>query len=751
MKRWTAVLLLLSMLLPLLSCAAAAPEKSAVPAPEPSAPTEPEAPEEPPILSFVQQDHFYETKLSVELSAQEGWDVFYTMNGDDPVKNGTPYTGAILLRRNPAVSVTAYNIRAAAKNESGEWCPEIVHTYFIGEDIAERFGAMVVSLSVAQEDLYGETGIYDNYNERGDEWERFAYVEMFEPDGKRVISQGAGVRVHGVGSANKPVKSVRIYARSEYDEENNWFVYPFFDDYYAADGSPIIRSKRLVLRCCGSDLNSSFMRDTVAQQLAADAGYEFTERYRPCIVFLNGAYQSVAWIQEKYNDYLLRERYGAFDGTFEFVDSDTGRTDFSIEKNREFPELAALDLTDDANYAKVCEQIDVENYLFYYAINILLNNEDWPENNVVRFRYLPAEGESFREAPFDGKWRFIIHDVDFILGYSNVHRSRDCLLEVLDPDSLNHFSSTLDILPYSPLFAALMEREDCRLLFTRRIQMLANGPISSQSITKAINEKDAILRPELEYYFGGDAPYTRNRDFSYYEGQLTKMRTLISTLEKTVKHRIAMLWGYSGTYIMKYSANGSSGISIDGLPVYGSGSVKNYGEISIPLSPLLAPDERFVCWMVDGQRITEETVWTPIKEIGQKLNVEMVTEKTEPEKRLAIFAVSAAGDKDYVILYNPTADAISTEGCFLSDGGNTSALRNVTLAPGEKLTVYCRNASGADVPDEALRVDFSLKTGEKVVLTYGTELVEAVAVPELHPDGILEKDPETGKFREILY
>ena len=730
-------------------------EKNPEPTAEPAEPILPEPepePEEPPILSFVQQDFFYDGNLSVELEAQEGWEIFYTTDGNDPVTAGKPYSGAISLKTDSKKSVTAHNLRAAAKNGSGEWCPEVVHTYFLGENIKERFNMMVVSLSVAPDDLNGEKGIFKNYNESGSEWERDVYVEMFEPDGKRVISQAAGVRVHGAGSRSKQVKSLRLYARSEYDEKNNWFVYPFFDDYYAADGSPITRAKRLTLRCGGNDMNRAFMRDEVAQTLALNAGFEDAEHVCPCVVFLNGAYQSFYWIQENYNDYLMEERYGEFEGTFEFSDGDENRVDFSKEQNTEFPELAALDLTDDANYAKVCEQIDIENYLTYYAINILLNNEDWPQNNSVKYRYVPAEGESYGEAPFDGKWRFYTHDMDMVLGINGLHTTRESLDQVLDPTAVKHHSETLDLLPYSALFAKLTERKDCKEFFIRKAQMLMNGAMTQKSILAVVNSFNEIIEPEMKYYFGGDAPYTQKRDFDYYKNEVQKMRTTAMDLSSTLKHSISMQWQYIGTYTLQTVSNGTSAVCVDGLNLYGKNTVKNYAQISVPVYPTLAPGEQFAYWMVDGKKVTDETFWLPVVETnGTKVVVELVTEPVQAQARLAIKSFSAAGDSDYIVIYNPSSAAISTEGYFVSDGGKASTLQTVTLAPGEELKIFCKSYIGQDAPTGTVRTEFNLKAGEKVILGYQSDLVESVTVPDLHANGTMEKDLATGKFREILH
>ena len=105
--------------------------------------------------------------------------------------------------------------------------------------------------------------------------------------------------------------------------------------------------------------------------------------------------------------------------------------------------------------------MDVENYLDYMAYNIYLCNQDWPNNNVRCYRYFTTEGESYGEAPYDGRWRYLLHDIDYtygLYGQQEVLNSYDTLKQVLSSPGPRR----------SPLFAALMERADCREYFVRK-------------------------------------------------------------------------------------------------------------------------------------------------------------------------------------------------------------------------------------------------------------------------------------------
>ena len=76
-------------------------------------------------------------------------------------------------------------------------------------------GWPLISIVVDEEDLYDpERGIIPNYDKRGREWERRAYISYYE-DGKLLFETGAGFRLHG-DKSRLSARSFRLYFRNEY-------------------------------------------------------------------------------------------------------------------------------------------------------------------------------------------------------------------------------------------------------------------------------------------------------------------------------------------------------------------------------------------------------------------------------------------------------------------------------------------------------------------------------------------------------
>ena len=500
-------------------------------------------------LKLDQEVRFYneDTEISLTLSNpySENYRIYYTLDGTSPRESKTSLEKGETIHLTAASlnKTNAFCIRAAARYPDGTWSNEVTRTYFLGERIQKRFDMKVISLTVDQEEFYGsKKGIYTFYEKHGSEWEIACYFELMEPDGTVLLSQKSGIRIHGGASRSKSMKSLRLYARKEYDEKKNTFDYPVFEGAVNAAGEPVTSYKRLLLRNSGNDFNNTFVRDAFAQRLARQAGFLETEENTPAAVFINGVYQGMYWIQEYVDEYYFESKFGPYQGTFEKSEHKENAVD-SKEENLEFLDLAALDLTDEANFAKVRETIDLDNYILYYAINTLLDNEDWPQTNSISYRYVPAKGEPCGEGVFDGRWRFMIHDDDMILGLGKNHPTRESLKNILDPTAVKHHSETLDLLPYSPLFAALMEREDMRQKYIDQVAELVNGVFSRTNMTAVLNPMLAANANELRHYFS-ESPHRAKNTMSSYSEKITTLRDYIKTCGDSLKKQITELWGY---------------------------------------------------------------------------------------------------------------------------------------------------------------------------------------------------------------
>lgn len=456
---------------------------------------------------FSKDNCYYSRDVELTVKAPAGSVVRYTLDGSLPDTDSTEYTAPIVLKAIDGDFPDCCTFRAVCFDENGNASAAAARSFLISPEIAGRFSTPVFFVSGDPDELVNEPdGIFcaENCELRGRDYERMVYVEAFDAKGKNLLSQYAGVRIYGGASRTSSIKSMKLFSRKSYDEDHKNFKFDLFGT-PKLDGSEdtIGKYDKLVLRNCGNDFQFGFIRDELNQRLCRKAGMEVYEAVVPAVCYLNGSYYGMFWLHENYCDKYFKEKFG--DGQGEFVvaegseqhksDDDDGLVQQYVDEyNAAYGEFTAADLKDPAEYAKLCDFMDVENYLDFYAWNIAVGNFDWPNNNFKCYRYVPAEGESLGTGVFDGRWRFLPHDMDYCYGlYDSIETKAnyDTLKIVLNK---NHNR-------YAPLFAALMEIKDCRDYFRKKTTEYIEGALSPESIAEEYASLHAERSSELDFYY----------------------------------------------------------------------------------------------------------------------------------------------------------------------------------------------------------------------------------------------------------
>lgn len=477
-------------------------------------------------IAFSKPGYFYSKDIKLNIISKKPCTIYYTTDGKEPDKKQNKYNNGIKLSAGKNINVVS--IKARGYYKDGSKSNIIVHSYFMGKNIDTRFNTLVFSVTTNPYNLYDDKyGIFvegkrrrdyiknnprtridqnspANYNIRGKKSERPVYLEILESNGKSITSQNAGIRTYGGWSRGNKQKSIKIYLRKKYDKKNTKLKYEFFPDKKAANGDGTIPDKfnRLVLRDCGNDIGQAFIRDELFETLGAQAGYKDYEAVRPAALFINGEYCGFYWMHEVYCDEYFKQNYGKYSGKFEIVEGSETKKDIDEDKKNEkavkdydaMYAYSKLDLTDDKNYSELCKLVDVDNYLSYYALELYINNDDWPSRNYKTYRYYAKDGEKYGEAPFDGKWRYMLHDLDFsfgLYGMSNAHANN---IE-------KYLGDGTEVEDVSPLFGQLMKRKDCREIFIKKTLDLMNGAFAESNISKVMYKMNASRINELSHMY----------------------------------------------------------------------------------------------------------------------------------------------------------------------------------------------------------------------------------------------------------
>lgn len=383
-------------------------------------------------------------------------------------------------------------------------------TYFITPLGSNRYTLPVFSLTLPETSLFDyEKGIYvagmefddwridnpdampgeatpANYHLRGDQWEYPANIELFETDQSgSVLNQGAGVRIHGGNGRAYSRKTFRFYARSEYD--CNYFEYPLFnDDQYSG-------YKRFLLRNSGDDGYETNFRDAFTQALAENLRLDVQD-YRPSILFINGEYWGIHNLRERYDQYYLNRVYGV---EVDEMDLLTGPGFVEEGDATHYNETIAFiennGVESTENYQYIKTRIDVENFIDYQLINIFSRNMDWPGNNIDFWRKRTNEYQP--DAPYgqDGRWRWLVYDLDAGMGAWGNHYYLNMLYFATAEGNTgwpNPDWSTF-------LLRSLLKNDEFRIDFINRYADLLNTEFHPDRINQVYNQLFNAIEPEM--------------------------------------------------------------------------------------------------------------------------------------------------------------------------------------------------------------------------------------------------------------
>ncbi|HYG52945.1 MAG TPA: lamin tail domain-containing protein [Flavobacteriales bacterium] len=359
----------------------------------------------------LQAGHYSTTQLvTLSLAPGTSGTIYYSVDGDDPDAGELTYTGPI------TVSATTV-IRARVFPLSGTQLPSrIVTRTFI---INQNFDLPVFSICSDSVNLwdpaygihvlgYGADSV--NYPYFGANfwmnWERPMHVEYFHKDKELKFSIDGGIKIHGGWSRGQNQKSLRLLAKSKYDPQKMDF--PLIPD------KPFVTSYSAInLRNGGNDYWDGRSRDGFMQRLCANTHVDYMG-YEPAYAFLNGTFWGHLEIREREDEDYIEGNHGIpsdnidiIAHTYNGLNAIGGNLDDFIVLHNTISTYSAT--ATPAFYQLIDSVIDLWNFTDYIACETYLGNGDWASYpNNTKFWH--------RKSPY-GKWRWVLWDVDFGLGY----------------------------------------------------------------------------------------------------------------------------------------------------------------------------------------------------------------------------------------------------------------------------------------------------------------------------------------------
>ena len=465
-------------------------------------------------LSFSHPAGFYTQPFKLFITSSHDDLIYYTFDGSPPNNTSIVFTDSIPINdvndlpntiseipttpdsmgdhfrgwKPPAGKVPKANVvRAVVYRNNSPVSETNTCTYFVKPDVFTFYKYPIVSITTDSINLFGfEEGIYvpginfdvtdpdwtGNYFEKGYNWERPVHLEYFEEDGSCVLSQDAGVRIHGKITRHAAQKTFRVYARGEYGKE--------YFDYQLMAQSQQDKYKRFLLRTTFAGGSQCIIKDAAIHNLVKHLNLDI-QNYRPVVVFINGEYWGIHTIRDRIDRYYISLKYGVNKDSIDLLENNAQVIEGSnVNYNEMLDYINNNNLEIQENYEFIKTWVEIENFIDYQIVEIYFGNIDWPGSNI-RF---------WREQKSGSKWRWILFDLD--------NTCFDYTFDHLSFSTFNGDTSYQNPSWSTFLFRNLLKNEEFKNQFIDRFAYLLNTTLQRDSVLNKIEEFENAYEKGLE-------------------------------------------------------------------------------------------------------------------------------------------------------------------------------------------------------------------------------------------------------------
>ena len=443
----------------------------------------------------------YKTGVTVALSLPAGAPpdvknshIRYTTDGSEPTAKSASYSGEIAIEQSTSLRATiiapGYLINRSA-----------TQSYIITD---RDFTLPVVSISTNPEYLNDDkTGIYVKGDETNgiignclsyktnfnNNWRRPMNIEYFpSQNSASAINQLGEMRIAGGCSRSRPQKSLILYANKRFGE--NRYNYPVFED------KPNLEIKSFMLRNSGDAfLMTNFLDAAVQLFMGRKVDVDY-QAFQPAIVFINGEYWGIQNIRERSNADFVFSNYGLDEDNNEFdmIDSWTIlKAGDKVDFDNMMTELGKSH--DKIPAEKIMNMVDLNEFINYMILEIHVGHVvDFPWNNHMMWK---PKAE-------DGKWRFILKDLDRTINHRRAVKSDSNALVRNAVDPLPKRSNTL--------FKFLLTQESFKKEFYTRFAVYLGDILHYNETNAVIDSIKNLMGNEMPHHLALWRPKTPSWD-----------------------------------------------------------------------------------------------------------------------------------------------------------------------------------------------------------------------------------------------
>lgn len=703
-------------------------------------------------VEISHESGIYHESIELSVKTMKPATVLYTVNGEKPAEGDEDtlvYDEPLVLSLEKDASTYSFQFQCLYKDGT---LSEVHKRDFILEKETDRYSTTyVVSVTGDEDALFGyEEGVFvrgrqfDEYMEENPDVDTLStiipanyfsdveipvHMAIFNQEGTPIFGQNCGLKIYGNITRAKNQKSFRLIARYDYDSVNE-FSYAFLPGLVSDKTHTVIDEfQRLSFHNTGNDHGYGFVRTELIGELAKRLGFPDVLVSESATVYINGRYQGVYWLQNTFDDRYFQEKYGEYLGEMvvcegeldwmsEEAAEDIYEQSYTVHYNDFSLWVREADMQDDANWKRVCDTIDVNNFAQYMAIEYYINNMDWPQNNVKVYRYVNDNGDYQENTVFDGKYRYLLFDTDYGMGLK--------FQGWFGADAQGRRLGELS--EYYPLFACLLEREEFRNSFVNALLCLMNGSFSVDEVSEVLKELNEKQEKELQYMME-ETTLLKNSLWESDDNSMENVRQewqeildFVQQRPQTVIEELNEKWDCGETRSVKFTRTDVGEIIIGGQTVGEEFDGYWLENIPMEISFETSPGVIVEGYKVNSTYMEGTTISIIPGEWTQTLVIEPVL-KYSDEESIQITSYDIDGTEDYIVLENNGRSAVLLSQYYISDTEDEpykGKLPAVTLQPGESFVIYGSKYLIEENTSEKnyLQVSFSWNVEEKVILSH---------------------------------
>lgn len=622
---------------------------------------------------IVTKSGFYKDSVSVVIASEAGCILKYTLDGSTPTLNDASYNGSIVVKNSSVLHVRCFPIDTNVLPSLVEFA-----TFFIDEPSTTL---PIVSIGGGPEAI--------ELAEGNRELKPVASIELFDKNGRQTSTSYGELDSHGQDSWINDQRSLDWISRDEMGISKGLnqkiFAYSDRDSY-----------QRIILRASGDDNypavddeeheGSTHVRDEYVHTLVQKGQMKMDIRaLERCIVYINGRYWGVYTMREKPDDHdYISHIYDQDKYEIQFLKTwgsswaEYGGDQAKFDWVKLRDEILNSDVSQDAVYQKITDQLDVISLMDYMIANLSAVSSDWLNYNTGWYRGLNPAGKR-------KKWGYVMWDndatFDYYINYSGVPdisvNAKACDLEEISNFMDGFFPSdtTLIEVPldsflvdgewqyigpdtfyiYPDLgkhekifFKLLDENENFRNTYFARYADMINTTFSCENMLSTLDSLVNIIKPEMPRHIG-----RWSGTMTEWNRNIKRLRDFVSKRCNKIGLGLQDCYNLSGPYEVTVMSNPPNAgmaqwntLSQASLPWNGS----YYGNMYNQLEVVPKTGNTFLYW---------ESKNNKTKFLTSKNNPSVNLELTARDTIIAVFENAVSTQETSVETWNVTPNPVS--------------------------------------------------------------------------------------------